>query len=312
MSAIFISYRRDDQPGFSGRLADALGSVFGAANVFRDIEDIGPGEDFAVAIQNQFRAVDVVLVLIGPGWLTASKNGVRRLDEPGDLVCQEIQAGLESGKPVLPVLIGGASMPAEKDLPTAIAALARRQAVILSDISWSSDITRLVAAIKPLLPLRRRLSFGSGAAWGLAAMGLIVLLVLGLKLPLPGLPTPWPSPTSAQTAPELSGRWTAQVKYDWGARHQEAFELRLEHGGQVHGTASYLKLARTVEQGRLAADRLTFITHSQEILGDSPAREVTHRYRGLVKAGELHLVLESTGGYSTHSPVEFIAQRAAR
>jgi hypothetical protein len=64
-----------------------------------------------------------------------------------------------------------------------------------------------------------------------------------------------------------------------------------------------------VEQGVLKGEQLSFVTHSQEVLGDAPAREVTHRYRALLKGGELHFVLESGGGQSTHTPVEFVARR---
>jgi hypothetical protein len=39
---------------------------------------------------------------------------------------------------------------------------------------------------------------------------------------------------------------------------------------------------------------------------------VTHRYRATLKAGDLHFVLESGGGYSTHTPVEFVARREAK
>src|ERR1035437_9744856 len=119
MPGIFINYRRDDQPGFAGRLADALESAFGADNVFRDVDDIRQGDDFVIA-QQQLKSIDVGLVMIGPAWLSASKNGGRRLDEREDFVRREIQAGLESGKPLLPVLVGGATMPEEKDLPAAI------------------------------------------------------------------------------------------------------------------------------------------------------------------------------------------------
>lgn len=310
MSGIFISYRRDDQPGFAGRLADALAATFGADQVFRDIEDIRPGDDFVVTIQNQLRSVDVILVLIGPDWLSLSKNGVRRLDETEDFVRMEIQAGLESGKAMLPVLVDGASMPAEKDLPAAIGALARRQSFALTDSGWTSEVARLVEAIKPFLPRRRRLSMRPALAWGLAAGALTGLLLLGLQASWIDRSASIPGQAAMETTQNLSGRWTAEVKYDWGAIHTETFDLRLENG-EVHGTASYLRLARTVQQGQLRAEQLSFITHSQEVLGDAPPREVTHRYRGVFKQGELNLVLESTGGHSPHTPVRFVARRSA-
>ncbi|MGB4063759.1 MAG: toll/interleukin-1 receptor domain-containing protein [Azonexus sp.] len=309
MSGVFISYRRDDQAGFAGRLADVLVSTFGADNVFRDIEDIHPGEDFVVAIEKQLAAVDVMLVMIGPAWLTVSRNGMRRLDEPDDFVRREIEAGLKSGKAVLPVLVGGAAMPAEKDLPPAIAALARRQSFILSDIGWTSDVARLVDVIKPHFPASlHRPARRSGLLWGLAALALTVWLVVGLTGNWPGRSSDEAKPVSSELAQSLSGRWLATVKYDWGAEHAERFELRLENG-EVHGTASYLRVARTVEQGALKGEQLNFVTHSQEVMGDGPGRELTHRYRAMLKAGELHFVLESGGGHSAHTPVEFVARR---
>jgi len=309
MSGVFISYRRDDQAGFAGRLADVLVSTFGADNVFRDIEDIHPGEDFVVAIEKQLAAVDVMLVMIGPAWLTASRNGTRRLDEPDDFVRREIEAGLKSGKTVLPVLVGGAAMPAEKDLPPAIVALARRQSFILSDSGWTSDVARLVDVVKPFFPASRRPARRSGLLWGLAALAVIVLLAVGLKGNWLGH-SEVPKPVASELAQSLAGRWLATVKYDWGAEHAERFDLRPENG-EVHGTASYLRVARTVEQGVIKGEQLNFVTHSQEVVGDGPGREVTHRYRATLKAGELHFVLESGGGHSTHSPVEFVARRAA-
>ena len=309
MPGVFISYRREDQPGYAGRLADTLEAAFGADNVFRDIEDIRPGDDFVVALHKQLKDIDVMLVMIGPAWLTASRNGVRRLDEPEDFVRMEIESGLKSGKPVLPVLVDGASMPTGDDLPATIRALARRQAFPLSDAGWPSDVARLVNFIRPSMPALRRFSWQTTLFWSLAGitlLTLLALLVVGLKSYWPGSPA---IPT-VETAFNPAGHWAARITYDWGAEHDEAFDLKLDNG-EVHGTASYLRVARTVEQGQLQTDRLSFITHSQEVLGDA-SRELTHRYRGQLKADELHFVLESSGGQSPHAPVEFIARRTSK
>lgn len=308
MPGIFISYRRDDQAGFAGRLADALGLAFGPENVFRDIEDIHPGEDFVDAIHQQLGSVDVFLVIIGPAWLTVSRNGIRRLDEPEDFVRMEIEAGLASGKMLLPVLVGGAAMPTEKELPLAIRALARRQSFMLTDTGWASDVARLIEMIKPSCPAAGRPRSRSWLGWGVAGLVLVALLAVGLKGNWAGRSTGAVVPVSADQVQALSGQWLATVKYDWGAEHAERFDLRLENG-EVHGTASYLGVARTVAQGVLAGEQLNFVTHSQEVLGDGPGREVTHRYRAVLRAGELHVVLESGGGHSTHTPVEFVARR---
>src|SRR5438874_1629962 len=49
-TAIFISYRRQDEPNFAGRLYDRFVSHFGKDNVFIDVDSIEPGLDFADVI----------------------------------------------------------------------------------------------------------------------------------------------------------------------------------------------------------------------------------------------------------------------
>ena len=83
-----------------------------------------------------------MLVVIGPRWLTASdRQGRRRLDLPADWVRQEIAEGLRgSGVRVFPVLVDGAEMPSEEELPEALRALARRQAFPLTIRHWRNDV----------------------------------------------------------------------------------------------------------------------------------------------------------------------------
>ncbi len=305
MTGIFISYRRNDSPGFAGRLAEALDTAFGADKVFRDIDDIRPGDDFVKAIHNRLQAVDVVLAVIGPDWLGASKDGRRRLDDPDDFVRIEIQLALAAGKPVWPVLIGGAVMPLHNELPEPLRALARRQAVVLNDASWKEDVARLIAQLRPKKASRRLL-------WVAVAGAVLLLGVLFLVKPWapnPPLP-PVASEAAGRTASSLSGRWTAPVRYDWGAEHNEAFDLKVE-AGEVHGTASYLGLPRLVEQGRMTAGgQLDFVTHTEAMAGGT-VRSLSHRYRGRLQDDAIHFVLETTGGYSSSLPLEFIARRAA-
>jgi hypothetical protein len=308
MAHIFLSYRRDDSAGFAGRLADAIEAKFGDGSVFRDVDDIRPGEDFIHAIESHLQQVGVVLVMIGPRWLDA--DGRRRLDDPGDFVRQEIQAALESGKPLIPLLVGGARMPAEADLPAAIAALSRRQAVVLSDSNWRGDVERLMASLSTLLPdgavahhTRRWMLGLGGAVVGLAALA---WAIQAWRSP----PVEVPSDVPSVPIHDIAGRWAAQVKYDWGDQHDEVFEFEYR-GDSLHGTATYQTGRLSIEQAELKGDWLRFVTRSQEMLGsDTPWKEVTHRYSGEVTPQGIRFTLESGGGYSIHPPITFIAQRA--
>lgn len=313
MNRIFLSYRRDDSAGFAGRLADALEAEFGAGSVFRDVDDIRPGEDFMQAIQSHLNEVGAVLVMIGPLWLKAGADGRRRLDDPEDFVLLEIQVALGSDKPLIPLLVGGAKMPAADELPPSLAALVRRQAVVLSDGSWRGDVTQLITSLRVLLPAvdsgktgqRRRLILG-----GIAAVVALFGLYAALRF-MPGASGPETpaQPSVNQLAVDVAGRWMARVKYDWGDQHDEIFEFKYL-GKALHGTATYLTRPLTIEQAKVEGEWVSFVTRSQQMLGsDKPWKEVIHRYTGQATSDSIRFTLEDTGGYTPHVPVEFVALR---
>ena len=148
MAEIFLSYRRQDSQSATGRLADDLEARFGDERVFRDRE-IAAGDDFVEAIRRSVESATVVLVVVGPRWLAAADpHGRRRLDDPGDFVRLEIELALAAEVAVVPVLVEGARMPTEAELPRSIAALARCQAVELSDQRWRFDVDTLIALLQ--------------------------------------------------------------------------------------------------------------------------------------------------------------------
>ena len=69
---IFISYRRQDSGHLAGRLYDRLAARFGEDRVFIDVVTIEPGVDFAEEIFRAVAGCRVLLVIIGPAWLTAA------------------------------------------------------------------------------------------------------------------------------------------------------------------------------------------------------------------------------------------------
>src|SRR5437868_1922368 len=129
MAGILISYRAGDAPGHAGRLFDRLRARLPKHPVRKDCSQVAPGEDFVQAIENAVALSDTVLVVIGRDWLNSTSVAGRQLDDPNDPVRLEIDAALRLKQRVIPVLVEGASMPPEPELPTAIRALARRQAV---------------------------------------------------------------------------------------------------------------------------------------------------------------------------------------
>ncbi|MEL7448641.1 MAG: toll/interleukin-1 receptor domain-containing protein [Pseudomonadota bacterium] len=152
MSGVFINYRRDDSAGYAGRLSDHLGAHFGHNKVFMDVTDIEPGLDFVEAIDAGIGACDALLVVMSTQWLTATAaDGSRRIDDPADYLRLEITTALKRGVRIIPLLVRGAKMPGENDLPPELASLARKHAVELSDDRWDYDMRRLVEVLERLI-----------------------------------------------------------------------------------------------------------------------------------------------------------------
>jgi len=149
MSGIFISYRREIDAGWAGRLADKLKRDLPERPLFHDIVSIEIGEDFGIAIEQALGNCAVLLVVIGPHWLDVQHpHGGRRLDDEDDWVRIEILAGLQGNLRVVPVLVGGAVMPKGNLLPDALKPLARRNAHEITDKRWDYDVGTLAEALQ--------------------------------------------------------------------------------------------------------------------------------------------------------------------
>jgi hypothetical protein len=146
---IFISYRREDSSGYTGRLHEHLAERYGAENVFMDVDSIQAGHQFPKVLQDVLDSCDVAIIVIGRQWLTASDaNGQRRLLNANDWVRLEVTASLSREILVCPVLVGGALMPAPGDLPTDLVPLLARQSFALPDASFREGLARLVRSFE--------------------------------------------------------------------------------------------------------------------------------------------------------------------
>jgi hypothetical protein len=145
---VFVSYRHEDVPAYSGRLADRLVSRFGEDGVFLDIDAIDPGLDFRVVLREAIEACDIVLVVIGPGWVEAREpDGSRRLDQPNDYVRLEIQAALDRDIRIIPVLVEGAQMPTADQLPEELVPLCYRNAVEMGK-NFHTEMAALISKLE--------------------------------------------------------------------------------------------------------------------------------------------------------------------
>ena len=294
--------------------------------MFIDVDDIAAGQSFADVIRGAVNSSSVVLVLIGKRWRGDRDGATPRLDDADDFVRTEVAAALSSGAPVIPVLLDGALMPGEAQLPEALRSLASRNAFEVRATAFAADMARLTVELRstlgnaaqrgadavaaPLPPLSRPRSV---ALWGGAAL---VAAGLAAAWLLWGAPRQQPAaPTTATAAPatvrpDVNGSWEAEVQYDWtDAKVKERFEFA-GIAADVNGSAWFLGVGRGVLEGRADATGLRFVTRSAETTGNGDAtRELVRRYHAQSVGGELRFVMQTEGGASPHGPVSFAARR---
>ncbi len=150
MRKVFISYRRADSAQWANKLYGHLSMRFGKDLVFQDVDNIKPGDDFLNTIQQELESSQVFLVIIGPHWLIDAQ-GHRRLDNAQDVLRMEVTEAVSSKGKVIPVLVGGASMPSLDDLPYPLKPLASREAISLRNEEWVPDIEALIERLREII-----------------------------------------------------------------------------------------------------------------------------------------------------------------
>ena len=337
MPGVFISYRREDSAAYAGRLFDTLSSEFGAANTFMDVDDIKGGDNFTTVIDRSLDSSDALLAVIGPRWLSVTEqSGGRRLDNPSDFVRVEIAKALQRGIRVIPVLVGGAILPNSKDLPTDLQALCERQAMEVRDTHFHADVKDLTDVLhstlhsggsQPEQAGRKRLI----PALLIAAVAILAMAWLLLahrqKPPLPdrsasGIAQRTATSSqaagteingSAKASANVAGEWEATVKYDWGDTYKELFDFEVD-GQELSGTAGFLGSrkgqGRPIWEGKIAGDRISFMTKSLTSMGDdAKTYEDKHYYKGTVKGDTIEFTMVTDSSIESHTPIHFTATR---
>lgn len=149
-TTVFISYRRIDSGDITGRIYDRLIQRFDRDSVFKDVDSIPLGVDFRKYLMDYVGLCDVLIAVIGKHWLThnsASDGG--SLGNSRDFVSIEIESALERHVPITPVLVQGATMPSEEELPDKLRSFAYYNAIpVRPDPDFNQDCARLIQGIE--------------------------------------------------------------------------------------------------------------------------------------------------------------------
>lgn len=148
VGGVFINFRSADSQMAAALIDRELTDWFGSDVVFLDSRSIPVGVDFEQELLGRLRACSVLLVVVGPRWLSVcNKAGGRRIDDPRDWIRREIVAAFAAGLRVVPVLVDGGRLPSREELPEDIAELAVRQYISVRRRYARADLRVLVGRI---------------------------------------------------------------------------------------------------------------------------------------------------------------------
>jgi hypothetical protein len=148
--SVFLSYRRAGGVELARRLQRALKDEFASMHVYLDVVSSRPGWDFVDQISGEVATADVFLALVDRDW-KGPRGRRSRLDDPEDILRREVARALKRNAVVIPVLLEGARMPADKDLPDDLRSFARLQAVTLSANEFEREFFLLSGEMARLL-----------------------------------------------------------------------------------------------------------------------------------------------------------------
>ena len=111
-----------------------------------DVEDIAPGQDFAQAIDQSISSCQIALIVIGPRWVEIMEE--RSQKQERDYVLHEVSSAVAHKLTIVPVLVGGAAMPAKAQLPPDVSTLSSYQAAELRDSTFRQDCERLTRNLR--------------------------------------------------------------------------------------------------------------------------------------------------------------------
>jgi hypothetical protein len=181
---IFISYRRSDSAAIVLHIYERLAARYKAESVFRDINRMPLGKNFYDHIKQELAGCDVVLAVIGPQWLGIDAQGHSRIQQSDDPVRLEVEAALQSGAIVIPVMVDDAAIPKATDLPESLKTFPALAGTRVNVEDFDAHLERMVQSIDGILEQRGKFvasfpNWALRAATGCALAAIATLVALG-------------------------------------------------------------------------------------------------------------------------------------
>lgn len=148
MPKILLSYRRSDAMQIAGRIFDRLVSRYGPSEILGEIDGTPPGVDFQQHIHDIVGRCEIMLVIVGPDWLGRRDASDCAIQHEYDPIRIELEVGLQRRLRVVPILVDGARMPAQSELPSSLRNFVYLNALeVSSGPNFNPHIDRLIRMI---------------------------------------------------------------------------------------------------------------------------------------------------------------------
>ncbi|MBK9746670.1 MAG: serine/threonine protein kinase [Chloroflexi bacterium] len=148
---IFMCYRREDTGEIAGRIHEQLVKTFGESSILRDVDRISDRTVSRLVLANDVVShSDVMVIVIGRNWAGVGETPAGKpkgITNPKDPIRIQIEAALKQpGMLILPVLVDGATLPA--DLPPSLQPIAATEPVVISDAALDGQMKKIVGRIR--------------------------------------------------------------------------------------------------------------------------------------------------------------------
>ena len=156
MIDILVDYRTADARYCAAATSKLLADRFERERIFLDNQSMRPGAKYPAELRTALESMRVLLVLIGPRWMSPypRNNRLLPIERGGDWVRREIRRALQRAVPIVPILLDGVSLPDPGRLPQDVRGLVHHQTIAIDHRHLRRGVDALGDRLAELLPKR--------------------------------------------------------------------------------------------------------------------------------------------------------------
>ncbi len=289
MAKIFVNYRRAESLKDARHLAALIDKGPFRGRIFIDLKGLDGAPDWLHELERQVAASDAMISVICPDWAEVrDRDGKRRIDNDKDFVRFELAEAFRRNIPVIPLLVDGARMPRDCELPDTLLYLTRPQAELLRAESFDADCDKIAKRVQAEIAARRKRGVPGWAAASLVVAALAGGLVAG---PTVMERMGWyQAPTGDATAAQIAKLRAELSDADAAARSAQTARLKSEaEVADVKGEIVRLTTAGDAARKQADENRALADSRTKEIAGLKSAAEAVGKRADAGEAAQVEV-----------------------